>query len=128
MSSRPQSQSDSFRPGDIVLEVGISLPWVVMLVEGDKVLLFNEATDQLEWSSSRYYYMKTNARVEPALFKHAVYSDGTKVTLCDTIAYNDHDPIFDIVQIVGLNRIAIRDLNSPTTIFVEDSARMRLCF
>ena len=128
MSSRPQSQPDDFRPGDIVLEEGILLPWVVMLVEKDNILLFNEATDQLKWSSSLYYYMKTSARVEPAHFKHAVYSDGTKVTLCDTTAYNDHDPIFDIVQIVGLNSIAIRDLNSPTTIIEEDSTRMRLCF
>ena len=130
------------KPGDIVLELsnttasfqnnhscGKSRPWVVMLLRKNRtqLLLFDESTAQLKWVSS-LHCRQTNARVDPARFKHAVYSDGTKVAPWDTTAYSDHNPIFDIANILGLNRIAVRNLNRPSSILIEDSTRMRLCW
>ena len=100
-----------------------------MLLRKDRnqLLLFDESTAQLKWVSS-LHCRQTNARVDPARFKHAVYSDGTKVAPWDTTAYSDHNPIFDIADILGLNRIAVRNLNRPSSILIEDSTRMRLCW
>ena len=129
------------KPGDIVLEFSNTAAsfqnnhscesrlWVVMLLRKNRtqLLLFDESTAQLKWVSS-LHCRQTNARVDPARFKHAVYSDGTKVAPWDTTAYSDHNPIFDIANILGLNRIAVRNLNRPSSILIEDSTRMRLCW
>ena len=120
--------------GDVVLVLGpeqVLETRVVMLVHEHKVLLFNERTHELKWAL-RSAVQKTNACVDRSLFQHVVYCDGTKVAGCDTTAYGDHNPVFDLVAIVGLNRIVIRDKNQPCSssrmVRLEDSTRMRLCW